>query len=102
MPCSAGIPLEQVGGYPDVETFLSVHRRPCHVVVLDLCLNRRTGDSTLLQGVRAIRHLAGDLGHRVLVYTAGARPEPVHGVSLPERSATSASTTTTPLPWLIW
>jgi DNA-binding NarL/FixJ family response regulator len=73
----ADLPLEQVGGYPDVETFLAIHRRPCHVVVLDLCLNRRTGDVAVLQGVRAIHRLAGELGHRVLVYTADARPEPV-------------------------
>jgi DNA-binding NarL/FixJ family response regulator len=73
----ADLPLEQVGGYPDVETFLAVHRRPCHVIVLDLCLNRRTGDVAVLQGVRAIHRLAGELGHRVLVFTADSRPEPV-------------------------
>jgi len=69
--------IEQVGNYPDVETFLAVHREPCHVVVLDLCLNRRTGDDAVLHGVRAIRHLSGELGHRVLVHTADPRPEPV-------------------------
>lgn len=71
------LPLQQVGGYPDVETFTAIHRRPCHVILLDLCLNRRTGDVAVLQGVQAIRHLTNDLGHRVLVYTADARPEPV-------------------------
>ena len=69
--------LEPVGGYCDVETFLAIHRQPCHVVVLDLCLNRCTGDAAVLQGVRAIRHLSADLGHRVLVFSADARPEPV-------------------------
>jgi len=69
--------LEQVGSYPDVESFLAVHREPCHVVVLDLCLNRRTGDVAVLHGVRAIRRLTQELGHRVVVFTADARPEPV-------------------------
>lgn len=69
--------MEQVGSYSDVESFLSVHREPCHVVVLDLCLNRRTGDEAVLHGVRAIRHLARDLGHRILVHTSDPRPEPV-------------------------
>ncbi|MBT8224513.1 MAG: response regulator transcription factor [Dactylosporangium sp.] len=69
--------LEQVGGYPDVESFFAFQRTPCHVVVLDLCLNRRTGDLAVLHGVRAVRRITGDLGQRVLVYTADARPEPV-------------------------
>jgi DNA-binding NarL/FixJ family response regulator len=69
--------LEQVGSYPDTESFLAVHRLPCHVVVLDLCLNRRTGDAAVLHGVQAIRRLAGELGHRVVVFTADVRPEPV-------------------------
>jgi DNA-binding NarL/FixJ family response regulator len=73
----AELGLEQVGSYPDVEAFLAVHRQPCHVLVLDLCLNRRTGDTAVLHGVRAIRLLAGELGHRVVVHTADARPEPV-------------------------
>ncbi|MBT8224892.1 MAG: response regulator transcription factor [Dactylosporangium sp.] len=32
---------------------------------------------TKYRQMRAIRHLAGELGHRVLVHTADARPEPV-------------------------
>lgn len=73
----AGLNLAQAGGYGTVEAFLAVQARPCHVVVLDLCLNRQTGDKAVLQGVRAITGLAGQLGHRVLVYTADERPEPV-------------------------
>ncbi len=73
----AELSLEQIGGYPDVETFLAIHRQPCHVVVLDLCLNRRTGDVAVLHGVLAVRRLTGVFGHRVLVHTADARPEPV-------------------------
>jgi DNA-binding NarL/FixJ family response regulator len=69
--------LELVGGYHSVEAFLAIQRQPCHVVVLDLCLNRQTGDEAVLQGVRAIRSLAGQLGHRVVIYTADERPEPV-------------------------
>ncbi|MDQ1247561.1 MAG: hypothetical protein QG597_1931 [Actinomycetota bacterium] len=68
--------LEMVGSYPDVESFLAIHRQPCHVIVLDLCLNRATGDAAVLQGVQAIRTLTG-LGHRILVHTADERPEPV-------------------------
>jgi two-component system, NarL family, nitrate/nitrite response regulator NarL len=68
--------LELVGGYPDVESFQAIHHQPCHVIVLDLCLNRRTGDAAVLQGVTAVRTLA-DQGHRVLVHTADDRPEPV-------------------------
>jgi DNA-binding NarL/FixJ family response regulator len=68
--------LEQVGSYADVEAFLVIQRQSCHVVVLDLCLNRQTGDVAVLQGVLAIRRLAG-LGHRVLVHTADVRPEPI-------------------------
>jgi DNA-binding NarL/FixJ family response regulator len=60
-----------------LEAFLAIERQPCHVVVLDLCLNRQTGDKAVLQGVRAIRQLAGQFGHRVVVYTADERPEPV-------------------------
>jgi DNA-binding NarL/FixJ family response regulator len=73
----AGLNLAQVGGYGSVEAFLAIHARPCHVVVLDLCLNRQTGDKAVLQGVRAITQLASQLGHRVVVYTADERPEPV-------------------------
>lgn len=69
--------LEPAGGYADVETFLALHREPCHVIVLDLCLNRRTGDTAVLHGVAAVRHLTDDLGHRVLVHTSDSRPEPV-------------------------
>jgi DNA-binding NarL/FixJ family response regulator len=73
----AGLDLTLVGSYGTVEAFLAIQRRPCHAVVLDLCLNRQTGDRAVLQGVRAIRRLAGQLGHRVVVYTADERPEPV-------------------------
>ena len=72
-----GVDLELAGRYGTVEAFLAIQRRRCHVVVLDLCLNRQTGDKALLQGVRAIRQLAGELGHRVIVYAADERPEPV-------------------------
>jgi len=54
----------------------ALQRQPCHVVVLDLCLNRQTGDQAVLQGVRAIRQLAA-VGHRTLIYTADERPEPI-------------------------
>jgi DNA-binding NarL/FixJ family response regulator len=73
----AGLKLALVGSYGTVETFIAVQRQPCHVVVLDLCLNRQTGDKAVLQGVCAIRQLTGQLGHRVVVYTADERPEPV-------------------------
>jgi DNA-binding NarL/FixJ family response regulator len=66
-----------VGGYGTVDDFLDIQRQPCHVVVLDLCLNRQTGDAAVLQGVQAIRQLTNEHGHRVLVHTADARPEPV-------------------------
>jgi two-component system, NarL family, nitrate/nitrite response regulator NarL len=69
--------LVQVGGYGSVDDFICIQREPCHVVVLDLCLNRQTGDKAVLQGVRAIRQLAGRFGHRILVYSADPRPEPV-------------------------
>jgi DNA-binding NarL/FixJ family response regulator len=69
--------LVQVGGYGSVDDFIHIQREPCHVVVLDLCLNRQTGDTAVLQGVRAIRQLAERFGHRVLVYSADPRPEPV-------------------------
>jgi DNA-binding NarL/FixJ family response regulator len=69
--------LMLVGGYGSVEAFIAIQRQACHVVVLDLCLNRQTGDTAVLQGVRAIRQLAGEFGHRVLVFTADERPEPV-------------------------
>jgi DNA-binding NarL/FixJ family response regulator len=72
-----GTALDLVGGYHSVEAFLAIQRQPCHVVVLDLCLNRQTGDKAVLQGVRAIRNLAGQLSHRVVIYTADERPEPV-------------------------
>lgn len=73
----AGTCLELAGGYQSVEAFIAIQRQPCHVVVLDLCLNRQTGDKAVLQGVRAISLLAGQLGHRVVIYTADERPEPV-------------------------
>lgn len=72
-----GPDLMLVGGYPSVEAFIGVQSRPCHVVVLDLCLNRQTGEVAVLQGVRAIRLLVGTFGQRVLVFTADERPEPV-------------------------
>jgi DNA-binding NarL/FixJ family response regulator len=75
---AAGSPhLTLVGGYGSVEAFIAIQRQPCHVVVLDLCLNRQTGDKAVLQGVRAIRHLVGTFGQRVLIFTADQRPEPV-------------------------
>jgi DNA-binding NarL/FixJ family response regulator len=73
----AGLNLAHVGGYGSVEAFLAIQAQPCHVVVLDLCLNRLTGDKAVLQGVRAIGHLTGQPGHRVVIYTADERPEPV-------------------------
>jgi DNA-binding NarL/FixJ family response regulator len=72
-----GLDLTLAGSYGTVEAFLAIQRQPCHVVVLDLCLNRQTGDKAVFQGVRAIRQLADQLGHRVVVYTADERPEPV-------------------------
>ena len=72
-----GIDLTLAGSYGTVEAFLAIQRQPCHVVVLDLCLNRQTGNKAVLQGVRAIRQLTGQFGHRVVVYSADERPEPV-------------------------
>jgi DNA-binding NarL/FixJ family response regulator len=72
-----GLDLALAGSYGTVEAFIAIQRQPCHVVILDLCLNRQTGDTAVLQGVRAIRQLTGQLGHRVVVYTADERPEPV-------------------------
>jgi DNA-binding NarL/FixJ family response regulator len=72
-----GLDLTLVGSYKTVEAFLAIQRQPCHVVVLDLCLNGQIGDEAVLQGVRAIRELTGQLGHRVVVSSADARPEPV-------------------------
>jgi DNA-binding NarL/FixJ family response regulator len=72
-----GLNLTLAGSYGTVEAFIAIQRQPCHVVVLDLCLNRQTGDKAVLQGVRAISQLAGQLGHRVVVYSADERPEPV-------------------------
>jgi DNA-binding NarL/FixJ family response regulator len=72
-----GLDLALAGSYGTVEAFIVIQRRPCHVVVVDLCLNRQTGDNAVLQGVRAIGQLTGQLGHRVVVYTADERPEPV-------------------------
>jgi len=69
--------LRQVGGYGSVDAFVGLQREPLHVVVLDLCLNRLTGDPAVLHGVRAIRQLTAEHGQRVLVYTADERPEPV-------------------------
>lgn len=73
----AGLNLAHAGGYGSTEAFLAIQAQPCHVVVLDLCLNRQTGDKAVLQGVRAIGQLAGQFGHRVVIYTADERPEPV-------------------------
>jgi DNA-binding NarL/FixJ family response regulator len=72
-----GLDLALAGSYGTVEAFIAIQRQPCHVVVLDLCLNRQTGDHAVLQGVRAIRQLSDQLSHRVVVYTADERPEPV-------------------------
>ncbi|XVQ89103.1 hypothetical protein ACQP2K_17315 [Microbispora siamensis] len=69
--------IRWVGGYRSVEDFLALQREPCHVVVLDLCLNRQTGDKAVLQGVRAIRQLVEQFNQRVLVFSAEERPEPV-------------------------
>ena len=66
-----------VGGYGSVEAFIAIQREPCHVVVLDLCLNRQTGDKAVLQGVLAIRQLTERFGQRVLIFSADERPEPV-------------------------
>jgi DNA-binding NarL/FixJ family response regulator len=66
-----------VGGYGAVEDFVAIQGEPCHVVVLDLCLNRQTGDKAVLQGVLAIRQLTDRFSQRVLVHTADERPEPV-------------------------
>jgi DNA-binding NarL/FixJ family response regulator len=75
---AAGSPhLMFLGGYGSVEAFIAIQRQPCHVIVLDLCLNRQTGDKAVLQGVRAIRLLTGTFGQRVLIFTADERPEPV-------------------------
>lgn len=72
-----GLALALAGSYGTVEAFIVIQRQPCHVVILDLCLNRQTGDNAVLQGVRAIRQLTDEFGHRVVVYTADDRPEPV-------------------------
>lgn len=69
--------LLQVGDYGSVDTFLAVQREPCHVVVLDLCLDNRRSDRTVTQGVVAVRLLAEQFGHRVLVHSADGRPDPV-------------------------
>jgi DNA-binding NarL/FixJ family response regulator len=71
------LPLIRVGGWGTVDDFVQLQQQGCHVVVLDLCLNRQTGDTAVLQGVRAINKLVHEHGQRVLVYTAEARPEPV-------------------------
>ena len=55
--------LLQVGDYGSVDTFLAVQREPCHVVVLDLCLDNRRSDRTVTQGVVAVRLLAEQFGH---------------------------------------
>ena len=69
--------LVLAGGYGSVDAFIAVQRQPCHVVVLDLRLNRQTGDKAVLQGVRAIRQLTSAFGQRVLIFTADERPEPI-------------------------
>src|SRR5438270_13000622 len=63
-----GARLEQVGGYGSVDDFICIQREPCHVIVLDLCLNRQTGDIPVLQGVLALRRLVARFRHHVLVY----------------------------------
>ena len=73
----SGPRITLVGGYGTVEDFIAIQREPCHVVVLDLCLNRQTGDKAVLQGVLAIRQLTDRCSQRVLVHTADERPEPV-------------------------
>jgi len=75
IPGSANLQL--AGGYGSADAFIAIQRQPCHVVVLDLCLNRQTGDKAVLQGVRAIRQLTSTYGQRVLIFTADERPEPV-------------------------
>jgi DNA-binding NarL/FixJ family response regulator len=72
-----GVSLMLAGSYGTVEAFGAIQRKPFHVIVLDLCLNRQTGDKALLQGVCAIRQLAGQFGYRVVIYTADERPEPI-------------------------
>lgn len=74
---SSGQQLIQVGSWAAVDNFVHLQQQGCHVVVLDLCLNRQTGDTTVLQGVRAIKELVHEHGQRVLVYTAEERPEPI-------------------------
>lgn len=70
-------PLTQVGSWGAIDDFVHLQQHGCHVVVLDLCLNRQTGDTAVLQGVRGISELVHEHGQRVLVYTAEARPEPI-------------------------
>ncbi len=72
-----GLDLTLAGSYGTIDAFLAIQSQPCHVVVLDLCLNRQTGDKAVLQGVSAIRQLTSQFGHRVVIYTADERPEPV-------------------------
>jgi len=72
-----GLDLTLAGSYGTIDAFLAIQSQPCHVVVLDLCLNRQTGDKAVLQGVSAIRQLTSQFGLRVVIYTADERPEPV-------------------------
>lgn len=72
-----GFPLQQVGGWGSVDDFLHLQQRGCHVILLDLCLNRQCGEPAILQGVRAIKKLVHEYGQRILVYTAEVRPEPI-------------------------
>jgi hypothetical protein len=39
-----GLDLTLAGSYGTIDAFLAIQSQPCHVVVLDLCLNRQTGD----------------------------------------------------------
>ncbi len=68
--------IERIGDFGTVDALVRADP-PCHVVVLDLCLNRQTGDEAIVQGVRAVRLLNGELNHRVVLHTADERPEPV-------------------------
>jgi DNA-binding NarL/FixJ family response regulator len=77
LPPSAQTLAVQVGSYGTVEAFLGIQAQACHVVVLDLCLNRLTGDAGVLQGVQAVRLLTEQFGLRVLVHTADERADPV-------------------------
>lgn len=76
LPSLAGCPIERVGDFGTVEALVTA-APACHVVVLDLTLNRQTGDEAILQGVRAVNLLVEQIQHRVVLHTADERPEPV-------------------------